>query len=242
VLGVAIAIGIWEVAAGVGWVDPNLLTPPSGFVPAWWGMARSGELWEHVLWTCARIGTGCAIGCTFGFILAIICHLAWVARALTAHLVEIFRALPALALLPAFLLLFGIGFKYPVAIIVWVSWVPVFLSTLDGLDTVDPHLDEAAALDGAPAWARVWYILVPVASPQILVGLRLSLGVAFISVIAAELQGSTVGVGYFILDASSTFRIPEMYAMIATLGVVALGANWLLVRLVSVLWPYCKEN
>lgn len=238
--GVLAVFAAWEAAAWAGWVDPNLLTPPSGFVPAWWGMASTGELHPHVLMTVKRILVGFAIGSTFGFALGVLCHLVWAARAATAPVIEIVRAIPPLALLPAFLLLFGLGFRFPVAVVVWVAWVPVFLSTLDGLDEV-PQTIREAAWEFTPMPQVVWHVGIPVAAPQITTGLRLALGSSFLVIVAAEMMGSTIGVGYYILDASSTFRIPQMYAMIATLGALAFVANWLLVRACWLVWPHLRE-
>ena len=183
---------------------------------------------------------GFALSALLGMALAIACHLLWVVRAGSSWVIEIIRAIPPLALLPAFLLLFGIGFKFPVAMIVWVAWIPVFLNTLDGLDEVDQNIREAA-WEFCPMRTVVRTVVLPVAAPQILTGLRLAMGSCFLVIVVAEIMGSTVGLGYYIQDASSTFRIPEMYAAIATLGVMAFLANWLVVRVALLAWPHLRD-
>lgn len=240
-LGVALAIALWELSARAGWVDPRLLTPPSGFLGPWWGTMRSGELPEHMLATAIRIGLGFSLAVAFGMVMGIACHLVRPFREFTAAIVEIIRAIPPLALLPAFLLLFGIGLKYPVAVIVWVAWIPVFLSTLDGLDGVDKNIREAA-WEFCSMPRVVLHVVLPVAAPQILVGMRIAMGTSFLTIVVAEMMGPTSGMGYFILDASATFRIPEMYGAILTLGAMAFSVNWVLMRVMFTAFPHLRET
>lgn len=226
---IAAALVAWELASRTGSVNPRFLSPPSEVFPALVRLVVDGTLLPHAALTLERIWVGFAIAVPFGILLGVAAGtwrwLEWLA----SPLIELIRAIPPLALLPVFLLFFGIGFRFPVAIVVWVAWVPVFLNTLAGIHNVAREIVEAARVDGASRWQIARLITFPLSMPYIVVGLRLGIGAAFLVVVAAEMMGDPHGLGFYILDASQTFRITEMYAAIILMGILAWGSNALIV-------------
>lgn len=220
-------IGFWQITAEAGWVDPRYLPPPSTVVPALWRILADGSLQPHIVATLERMFAGFAVAVPIGLALGILCALWRPALWALGPLIEVVRAIPPLALLPAFLLFFGIGFKLPFMMTIYVTWVPVFLNTIAGIRGVPREYVEAASLDTGPA--RIgWTIQLPLAAPTIVTGVRLAMGASFLVVPAAEFLGSTKGLGFYIFNASQTFHGPEMYAAILVLGALAFVSNLVL--------------
>lgn len=241
-LALAGALAFWELICRRGWVDQQFLSPPSKVAPTLVELVRSGELRPHVQATLARLAAGCAIGIPLGIGLGILVAYVKLIDWAVSPLVELVRAVPPLALLPVFLLFFGLGFAFPVSIIAWVAWVPVFLSTVEGIRKVDKEIVEAAMVDGARTHQIARKVALPVAAPFILVGVRLAIGAGFLVVVAAELMGVPQGLGFYILEASQTFRVPEMYAAIVVFGALAFGSNAIVVALAWLLVPTTRSE
>src|SRR4030095_13400312 len=104
----------------------------------------------------------------------------------------------------------GSGTSAKVAITVWVSWVPVFMSTLEGMKSVSPTLLKAARSTGASRLYIAWTVVLPSAAPFVVTGIRLGFGGAFLAIVAAEMFGATYGLGFLTLEMSQTFKILDM--------------------------------
>ncbi|GAA1988230.1 ABC transporter permease [Catenulispora subtropica] len=217
--------GCWEAAARLGLVDSTYLPPPSAVFRALPGLLIHGPLAGDLL--------ASLIAITYGVVLAHLVSLPLAAatfrfkwlREFISPLVELVRGIAPLALLPAFLLLFGIGRASAVAIIVWCAWVPIFLNLLEGLDAVDPTLVRSARATGAGRLKVATSVLVPASMGHYLTGLRLAIGSAWLAVVAAEMLGSNSGLGFRILEWSQVFRITDMYAAIVVIGAAGLIMN-----------------
>lgn len=227
-ISVCIALGIWQLVVDTDRADSRFLTPPSTVAPTLWRILTDGTLTPHIVATCERILVGFALSVPAGIVLGTLCAIYAPVMWALHPVVEAIRAIPPLALLPVFLLLFGIGFRFPVAMVVWVAWVPIFLNTISGIRGVDRKVVEAAAIDGASRPRIARSIQLPLAAPTILTGMRLAMGSSFLVITVAEMLGSTKGLGFYIYNASQTFHIPEMYAAIVVLAVLAFAANMVL--------------
>jgi ABC-type nitrate/sulfonate/bicarbonate transport system permease component len=142
--------------------------------------------------------------------------------------VQFLRAIPPPALLPLFLVLFGIGDALKVTLIAFgVVW-PILLNTIDGIQSVDPvHRDTARVyrLRRTDAFLRV---ILPSAAPNVLAGLRISLAIAVILMVISEMVATTNGIGFMIVQAQRSFRMLDMWAGILLLGIVGYALNALL--------------
>jgi NitT/TauT family transport system permease protein len=146
-------------------------------------------------------------------------------------LLELFRNTAALALLPVFTLLLGIGETSKIAIVAYASFFPVLLNTVAGARTVDPLLIRAAQSLGLSSLQLFQKVILPSAVPTIFTGIRMGGTASILVLIAAEMVGAKAGLGYLIVNAQSSFQIPDMYAGILTVSVFGLLANLVLVRL-----------
>lgn len=158
-------------------------------------------------------------------------------------LVQMFRAVPALAFVPLAIFWFGIGEVSKIFLIFWGVLFPVWVNTYLGVRDTNPLLGRAAASLGARGWRMLLFVVLPGALPFILAGLRISLSVAMVLLVAAELAGAMFGVGYLIQMSQQVFRVDQMFVGLISLGVMGFGADFLFNRAVARLLPwYGAEN
>ena len=143
---------------------------------------------------------------------------------------EFLRALPAVALIPFGILVFGIGDGMKILIILLGSVWPILLNTIDGVRGVDREMLEMARAYNVPRGARMWEIVFPATLPRIAAGMRTSMSIAIILMVVSEMVASRDGVGYFVLESQRRFAIPDMWAGILLLGIIGYVSNFLFVR------------
>lgn len=154
-----------------------------------------------------------------------------VAKESLSPVVYFLYVLPAPVLLPAFIVLLGIGSSMKIAIIAFASIWPVLFNTIDGMQSVDSvKLDTARSL-GLSRGQTLRSIVLPGAGPQIAAGLRNSLQVAILLMVVSEMVASTVGIGYFILNAQQSFEAVDMWTGIIVLGILGSVLNFAFVAL-----------
>jgi NitT/TauT family transport system permease protein len=231
ITGVALLALIWEVAPRTGLIDPYFMPPLSQVLVAWWQMLQSGELLKHVDASVIRAGIGFGLAIVLGVPLG--GAIAWYrpVRELLTPVLEIFRNTAALALLPVFVLILGIGETSKIAIVTYACFFPVLLNTISGVSTTDPQLLRTARVLGLSSVTTFRKVVVPAALPTIFTGIRLAGAAAVLVLIAAEMIGATAGLGYFINYAQNNFLIPQMYAAIITTALIGLLVNYGLVAI-----------
>jgi len=138
---------------------------------------------------------------------------------------EFLRAIPAVALLPAAVLLLGIGPDMRISVIVYGTIWPILLNTADGARSLDPMLADVVAAYHIRPRDRLRSIILPAASPQIVAGVRTALSVGITTLILSEMIGSTSGIGYQILSAQQSFAVSDMWAGIVVLGIIGYLLN-----------------
>ncbi|MET9111776.1 ABC transporter permease [Streptomyces zhihengii] len=224
-------LGLWETAPRLGLVDATFLPPFSDVASAWWGLARDGSLAEH---TWASLGRSLA---GFGLAVAVAVPLGlligWYRRVadLLGPLLEVFRNTAALALLPVFVLLLGIGETSKVSIVLYACTWPVLLNTISAVRSVDPTLLRLARSMDLPAHRIFQKVILPASVPSVFTGIRLAGAVAILVLVAAEMVGAKAGLGYLVNASQFNFAIPEMYAGIITISAIGVTFNQLLVAL-----------
>lgn len=230
-IGLVLLAAIWEVAPRVGLVDGYFVSPLSEVLAAWWELARTGQLWEHVSASLVRSVLGFGLAAVVAIPLG--AAIAWYTpvRQLFTPVLELFRNTAALALLPVFMLLLGIGETSKVAIVLYACVFPILLNTVSGVGSVDPQLLRSARVLGLSPVTTFRKVVFPAAVPTIFTGIRIAGASAILVLIAAEMIGATAGLGYYINYAQYNFLIPEMYAAILTTSVLGLAVNYGLVAL-----------
>lgn len=143
-------------------------------------------------------------------------------------LLELFRNTAALALLPVFVLLLGIGETSKVSIVVYACVWPVLLNTVSAVRSVDATLVKSARSLGLPAPRIFQKVVLPASVPAIFTGIRMAGANSILVLIAAEMVGAKSGLGYLVNSAQQNFAITQMYAGIITISVIGLAVNQLL--------------
>lgn len=231
VIGIVALAVVWQLAPTYGLVDPYFVSPLSQVGAAWWEMLTNGQLWEHLNASLVRSAGG--------FFLAVVVAIplgtaiAWYppVRQLVSPVLELFRNTAALALLPVFVLVLGIGETSKVAIVLYACFFPILLNTISGVESVDKQLLRSARVLGLSSTATFRKVVFPAALPTIFTGIRIAGAAAILVLIAAEMIGATAGLGYLINYSQYNFLIPQMYAAILTTTALGLAVNYGLVAL-----------
>ncbi|MFD3701722.1 ABC transporter permease [Nocardia sp. NPDC058658] len=230
-LAFALLLGAWELAPRFGLVDEVFLPPFSTVVQAFVELAGNGQLAEHTSASLTRSVTGFS----FALVLAVPVGIAiaWY-KPISDFLnpvLELFRNTAALALLPVFVLILGIGETSKIALIGYATFFPILLNTITGVRTVDPLLVKSAVSLGFSPLRLFQKVILPAAIPSIFTGIRMAAAGSILVLIAAEMIGARAGLGYLITAAQQNFQIPQMYAGIVAISLIGLGFNFALVAL-----------
>jgi ABC-type nitrate/sulfonate/bicarbonate transport system permease component len=217
--------------------------PPLGTI-----RERFAELWlfervpDDLLPSLRRLGTGYLLCVLIGVGGGLLLGVSRLVQQAVQPFAEFLRALPAVALIPFGILVFGIGDSMKVFIIVAGAVWPILLNTIDGVRGVDPGMLEMARAYQVGRWERIGRIIVPAALPRVVAGMRTSLSIAIILMVVSEMVASRDGVGYFVLESQRRFAISDMWTGIILLGIVGYLANALFVQAERRLLRWHRES
>ncbi|WP_019814609.1 ABC transporter permease [Saccharomonospora saliphila] len=185
-------------------------------------------VYDDVLPSLGRVFGGWAVAAVIGIAAGVALGRSRTAMDYVGPLLAFLRAVPPPALIPVFLVLFGIDNTMKLVTIVFGAIWPILLNTVDGARSVSPLQHETARSFRAPRHYWVGLVVLPAAAPKIFAGLRLSLSLSLILMVIAEMVGTTNGIGYQLIFAQQSFEYPTMWAWIVLLGVLGYGLNALL--------------
>jgi sulfonate transport system permease protein len=189
-----------------GWIPANKLAAPSSILAAFWSLTASGDLLRHLIVSLTRVSVGLFLGVAIGVQLALIVGLWRIGDDAVDPMMQMLRTLPYLGMTPLLILWFGIGELPKIALVAFASVFPVYLTLLGGIRSVDPKLIEAAHIFGLNRWQTIRHVILPGALAPALVGLRYSLGAAWLSLVVSEQINADRGIGYLIMDARDFLR------------------------------------
>ncbi|MEU4437242.1 ABC transporter permease [Micromonospora chalcea] len=220
---------IWETVPRAGLVDRVFLPPLSEVLAAWWELLRTGQLADHVGASLTRSLTGLALAVVTAIPLGLLIGWYRPLADLLSPLLEVFRNTAALALLPVFVLILGLGETSKIALVVYACSWPILLNTVAGVKGVDPLLIRSARSMGLNHLRLFQKVILPAAVPTVFTGVRLAGAYSILVLVAAEMVGAKAGLGYLVNYAQYNFAIPDMYAGIITISAIGLVVNQLLV-------------
>ncbi len=218
-----LALLMWELTVRMGMLDSRFFPPPTRVAAELADMTASGELWEHLSISLKRIALGFVIGAIPGVVLGMLMGWFRGVKAALDPLVAATYPLPKIALLPLFLIIFGLGETSKVMTVATAGFFLVLITTAHGVSNLDPILIQAAENYGAKGWKLGTKVILPASLPTIFTGLRLSLGVSLLIIVAAEFVAANEGIGFLIWISWSTLRVTRMYAglvVISILGII----------------------
>jgi ABC-type nitrate/sulfonate/bicarbonate transport system permease component len=217
-----------EAGTQTGFIGKLTLPKPSAVLANFVELVRTGQLWVHLLPSLTRLFVGAAAGATTGIAVGILIGLFSHVRAGLVPLVAALFPIPKIALLPLFVIWFGIdeGSKY--ALIAFGTFTPTVVATYGAVDNVDRALIRMGQSFGLKWRSIVFKIVLPGAMPGILSGLRISLAIAIILLVAAEMLGAEHGIGAYILEAGSLYDLERLFTGVAILSVLGLTVSTIL--------------
>ena len=189
-------IAAWEAASQAGLITPRLLPAPSAVAVAFWENARSGVLLHHMAISAGRALCGLLIGGAIGFALGVLNGVLRPAETVLDSSMQMLRNVPHLAIIPLVILWFGIGEEAKIFLVAIGVAFPIYLNTFHGIRGVDAGLIEMARVYGLGPWALFWRVILPGALPSVLVGLRFSLGIMWLTLIVSESIAASSGIGH----------------------------------------------
>ncbi|WP_370247271.1 ABC transporter permease [Nocardioides sp.] len=193
-----VVVALWQLASSTGVLDERTLASPATILQTAWQLAADGVLGSATLTSLQRAALGFAIGATIGVTLAVVAGLWRIGEDAIDPLMQMLRTLPHFGLIPLFILWMGVNETPKLALIAMGVCFPLYLNTVAGIRGIDTRMLEAARSMNLSWGQRLRHVVVPGALPQALVGLRQSLGVAWLSLIVAETIAADNGLGHMI--------------------------------------------
>ncbi|WP_037361493.1 ABC transporter permease [Amycolatopsis orientalis] len=228
----AILVVLWEIATQLS--ESVFFPPPSKIAAAaaklWFSGPAShlflgDAVFDHILPSLGRLLGGWLLAVVLGVALGTALGRSRTGMDYVGPLFAFFRAIPPPALVPVFIILFGIGPGMQTATIIFSSLWPVLMNTVDGVRSVDQVKVETARAFRTPKRYWIGLVVLPSALPKIFAGLRVSLSIALILMAISELVGALNGIGYALLAAQRSYDFDQMWAWIVLLGILGYGFN-----------------
>ena len=232
-------LALWEAAPHVvPGLNTALLPTPSMIFESALPMTVSGEIPNDIYVSVRRAAAGFVLAAILAIAAGVATARVPVFNFLTEPLLHGARAIPAIALVPVSVLWFGIGEAAKLALVCWGAFFPIWVNTFIGVRDVHPVYLRSAACLGAGRWQKLAWVVLPAALPLILAGLRQSIAISLIVLVAAELSGATAGVAYMMSMGHQLFRVDIMFIGLLLLGLLGFIADRCFVYFAQKLFPW----
>jgi NitT/TauT family transport system permease protein len=213
---------LWQIGTWVGIVPTLFLPSPVAIGTALWGLARSGELWVHLAASLQRLAIGWVSGTVFGLAVGLSAGLWSATRSPVAAVVAALFPIPKIALVPLFIVWFGIGEGSKIITLAFGVFFPTVIATMGAVDNVPRGLIRMGQSFGLSTATIVRAIILPGAMPAILSAFRVTSSIAIVLLVAAEMIGAKAGIGAFVLSAGNLYDTDALMAGIVVLSVLGL--------------------
>ena len=220
-----VIIGLWQILSSAGVIDERTIASPAQIAVRAVELIQDGTLGSATLVSLQRVALGFLIGGVIGVSLAIVAGLSSMGENAVDPPMQMIRTLPHFGLIPLFIIWMGIGEAPKLALIAMGVTFPLYLNTLGGIRSIDRKTSEAAAAMGLTWSQRVRHVVIPGALPQTLVGLRQSLGIAWLSLIVAETISAHSGLGYVINHARDFLQTDVIVVGLAVYSLLGLATD-----------------
>lgn len=218
-------LALWEVAARGGLVPERIAPAPTTVLAAGWELWTIGELGPDIAVSLTRAGEGLALGLAVGVTAGVLAGLFLNGEHLFNGVFQILNTIPLLAVLPLFIVWFGIDELTKVLLIAFGAAVPIYLNLFASIRSVDQRLIEMARTTGASRRRILTRVILPGSLPGALVGLRFSLAASVLGLVAAEQVNADAGIGYFINRAQTYLQTDQVYFGLVVYAVLGLTAD-----------------
>ncbi|QZH60794.1 ABC transporter permease [Mycolicibacterium farcinogenes] len=233
-MGPASILAIWAVGSATAILNADLFPPPAQVAATAWRLLGDGQLATHVGASAVRVLTGTLLGILIGVVLAVLAGLTRTGEDLLDWTMQILKAVPNFALTPLLIIWMGIGEGPKIVLITTGVAIAIYINTYSGIRGVDRQLVEMAQTVEAPRHTLITQVILPGAMPNFLVGLRLGLSSAWLSLIFAEMINTTQGIGYLMSRAQTNLQFDVSLLVIVIYAVAGL-LSYTLVRVLELL-------
>lgn len=211
---------VWQIAHSAGLTNKNLFPGPWEVATACVKLFNDGVMMKDLQTSVSRAAVGFGLGASLGILAGILTSRISLIRLAIYPFFNILRPIPAIALVPIAIVWFGIGEESKYFVIAYTVFLAVWLATHHGMEHVPETYIRASRSLGAPTWREFVEVVVPAAAPHIFAGLRFGAALAFLSLVAAELTGSSAGIGYRLEEARQYFLVDRMFVGLIQLGLL----------------------
>ncbi|MBF6157458.1 ABC transporter permease [Nocardia cyriacigeorgica] len=221
-LGPALLIGAWIIGSASGTLDPETLPAPWTVLRTAGELIADGRLQSNLLTSLQRAGISLVLGVVIGVVLALIAGLSRLGEALVDGPIQIKRSIPTLALIPLFIVWFGIGEEMKLIVITTSVLIPVYINTHAQLRSVDARYVELAETVGLSRTAFIRKIALPGSLPGFFTGLRLAVTISWLALVVVEQVNATSGIGYLMTQARTYGQIDVIVVGLVIYGLLGL--------------------
>jgi ABC-type nitrate/sulfonate/bicarbonate transport system permease component len=218
---------LWEVSAAT-WVSSSNWPRLSEVFKAMVEGLRTGELTGAFLSSLGRMAAGYAAGSAVAVMIGVWLARVRLARTALEPLFEFLRPIPIPAIVPPLILLLGVDDAMKIFVVAFASFFPVLINTMGGVSAVDRTVLDVARTFQHGRLSTIWTVVLPASLPYILAGLRVSLALALIITVVAEMIAGSAGIGYYIVTMQYAMRSGDMYAAILLLAATGYALNRLI--------------
>ncbi|MBB2926630.1 ABC transporter permease [Paraburkholderia silvatlantica] len=221
-------IALWQLASSLGVASEFVLPSPASVLAAYRELWQSGDLQDALKVSLARAAVGLLIGGGAGLLLGVAAGLSKSAERGFDSVLQMLRTIPFIALVPIFVVWFGIGEVSKVALIVGAAISPMYLSTYHAIRGIDPKLLELGRTFRLSRAHQIRLIILPMSLPGILVGVRYAAAISLLALVAAEQINASAGIGYILNNANQFQRTDIIIAGILVYAVLGISVDALL--------------
>jgi ABC-type nitrate/sulfonate/bicarbonate transport system permease component len=244
VLSPLLLLALWELCARVNIIDTRFFPAPTSIFGVAWQMIQpsqqfpSGELWAHLSISLTRMAIGFLIGAVPGIMIGLAMGLFGPIRALIQPLIDATFPIPKIAIMPLYIMIFGIGEQAKYAIIATAVIYLVLINTVAGVRNIERIYLDVGKNFHASRLMMFTDIALPGALPMIVTGIKLAMGVALLILVSAEFVNAKSGIGYLIWTSWQVFQVEKMYVGLVVVAIIGFASAILLNRLERLLVPW----
>lgn len=224
-IGILIILAAWFVVCRLEIFSTYVLPTPEKVWDSFLKMLIAGEIFEDIVISFGRVLKGFLIAFALAFVLGMFRVLVPASEKYYEYIVQFFRNVPPLSMTPLLILWCGIGETTKTVIIVLASFFPIYLNIVKGFTGCDQRLLEVGDAFGYSKLEKFTRIVLPYASADILVGMRIGMGYSWRAIIGAEMIAASTGLGHMILFAQEMSRTDKVIVGIFVIGIVGLATD-----------------
>lgn len=236
-IGIAAMLALWWLGAKAVENNPSMFAfrmfAPGPTFARFWDMIQSGEVWEMSIPSLYRVGMGLLLAVIIGVPVGIAIGRGQVLREITNVPFQFLRMISPLSWMPIAVMAFTTWDQAIIFLIFVAAVWPIMFSTAAGLRRIDPAWLKVATNLGAGLWHQLTDVILPAIMTDILTGIRLALGVAWVVLVPAEYLGVTSGLGYAINDARDTLDYARLTATVLTIGIIGFAVDYLCMKAIQ---------